>query len=199
MELAPAVVPVAQETRAAWELGAALVQTVEGLGTAALLLDPNGSPLHLGRALSALLEPDREAGRVIKAAGTLARRLARNPRGPMSGPGPCAATHVRTAGSDYVLRGVSHPMKWSWAGTVVLVSVAREDEILPSRATLVARHAFTPREAEIALLLARGASDQEAAERLCISHHTVRKHAEHIFAKLGIHSRKALALRLMES
>jgi DNA-binding CsgD family transcriptional regulator len=70
--------------------------------------------------------------------------------------------------------------------------------LLPTGRDLCRRHGLTPREAEIALLLARGASDREVAAALSISHHTVRKHAEHIFAKLGLHTRKALALRLME-
>lgn len=61
---------------------------------------------------------------------------------------------------------------------------------------LMARHGLTPREAEVTVLLALGASDREVARRLGISPHTARKHAEHIFSKLDIHSRKALALRL---
>ncbi len=67
---------------------------------------------------------------------------------------------------------------------------------LPGVREVMAAHDLTRREAEVALLLARGASNRDAAEHLCVSPHTVRKHAEHIFAKLGIHSRTVLALLL---
>ncbi|MEJ2186402.1 MAG: LuxR C-terminal-related transcriptional regulator [Gemmatimonadota bacterium] len=67
---------------------------------------------------------------------------------------------------------------------------------LPGVREVMAVHDLTRREAEVALLIARGASNRDAAERLSVSHHTVRKHAEHIFDKLGIHSRTVLALLL---
>lgn len=67
---------------------------------------------------------------------------------------------------------------------------------LPGVREIMAVHDLTRREAEVALLLARGASNRDAAETLSVSPHTVRKHAEHIFAKLGIHSRTVLALLL---
>ncbi|MEJ2218267.1 MAG: LuxR C-terminal-related transcriptional regulator [Gemmatimonadota bacterium] len=67
---------------------------------------------------------------------------------------------------------------------------------LPGVREVMAVHDLTRREAEVALLLARGASNRDAAETLSVSPHTVRKHAEHIFAKLGIHSRTVLALLL---
>jgi DNA-binding CsgD family transcriptional regulator len=67
---------------------------------------------------------------------------------------------------------------------------------LPGVREIMAVHDLTRREAEVALLIARGASNRDAAEHLSVSPHTVRKHAEHIFAKLGIHSRTVLALLL---
>lgn len=68
--------------------------------------------------------------------------------------------------------------------------------VLPGVREIIAVHNLTRREAEVALLLARGASNRDAAETLSVSPHTIRKHAEHIFAKLGIHSRTVLALLL---
>jgi DNA-binding CsgD family transcriptional regulator len=49
---------------------------------------------------------------------------------------------------------------------------------------------LTRREAQIARLLARRASNREIAEQLDLSPHTVRHHIENIFRKLGIHSRR---------
>ena len=56
----------------------------------------------------------------------------------------------------------------------------------------LARFGLTKREAEITRLLARRASNREIAEQLDVSPHTVRHHVENIFAKLGVHSRRAI-------
>jgi DNA-binding NarL/FixJ family response regulator len=53
------------------------------------------------------------------------------------------------------------------------------------------------READVLQLMADGASNQEIAERLHLSHHTVRNHVQHIFARLGAHSKlEAVAIGL---
>ncbi len=51
---------------------------------------------------------------------------------------------------------------------------------------------LTVREREIAVLVARGLSNREIAERLVISKRTVDAHVNHIFAKLGLSSRVQL-------
>ncbi len=52
--------------------------------------------------------------------------------------------------------------------------------------------ALTQREAEVLELLAEGCSNEEIAERLVISRHTVARHRENIMRKLGLHSRSEL-------
>jgi DNA-binding CsgD family transcriptional regulator len=44
---------------------------------------------------------------------------------------------------------------------------------------------LTRREAEILVLMARGLSNKEMAERLSVSVRTVRSHVEHVYAKIG--------------
>ena len=56
----------------------------------------------------------------------------------------------------------------------------------------LARFGLTRREAQIARLLARRATNREIAEQLDLSPHTVRHHVENIFAKLGVHSRRTI-------
>jgi DNA-binding NarL/FixJ family response regulator len=66
------------------------------------------------------------------------------------------------------------------------------DAIEPGAATRAAA-CLTSREAEVARLMAGGASDREIGERLGIATRTVEKHAENIRSKLGVDSRAAVA------
>jgi len=59
----------------------------------------------------------------------------------------------------------------------------------PQEASL---EALTPREAEVLELLAEGLSNDEIAENLVISRHTVARHRENLMGKLNLHSRSEL-------
>jgi DNA-binding CsgD family transcriptional regulator len=52
---------------------------------------------------------------------------------------------------------------------------------------------LTAREREILDLVAEGRTNSEIAERLWLSTGTVRKHLDHVYAKLGVHTRTAAA------
>ncbi len=52
-------------------------------------------------------------------------------------------------------------------------------------------HGLTPREVEVLRLVAAGNSNREIAAALVISEHTVARHLQNIFAKLGVSSRTA--------
>jgi DNA-binding CsgD family transcriptional regulator len=54
---------------------------------------------------------------------------------------------------------------------------------------------LTAREAEIMAWVARGKTNQEIAALLVVSPHTVRKHLEHTYLKLGVHTRTAAVAR----
>lgn len=57
------------------------------------------------------------------------------------------------------------------------------------------RYGLTQREEEILELLVQGLSISDVAERACISYGTVKTHVNHIYRKLGVHSREeAVAL-----
>jgi LuxR family transcriptional regulator of csgAB operon len=53
---------------------------------------------------------------------------------------------------------------------------------------------LTAREAEVLALVATWASNQEIAERLCISSHTVKTHLYNIFKKIDVSDRRQAAL-----
>jgi DNA-binding CsgD family transcriptional regulator len=55
---------------------------------------------------------------------------------------------------------------------------------------------LTERETEILQWVARGKTNREIASILCLSPHTVRKHLEHAYEKLGVHTRTAAIARL---
>ena len=53
------------------------------------------------------------------------------------------------------------------------------------------RHGLTDRELEVLRLVAAGKSNREIAAALVISEHTVARHVQNIFGKLGVSSRTA--------
>jgi LuxR family transcriptional regulator, maltose regulon positive regulatory protein len=64
------------------------------------------------------------------------------------------------------------------------VLAQRDDEGLDA-------HPLTPRQVEVLRLIAEGLSDQEIAERLVLSEHTVHRHVANIYTRLGCSSRAA--------
>jgi DNA-binding CsgD family transcriptional regulator len=68
-------------------------------------------------------------------------------------------------------------------------------EVPSPGARLARKFHLTPREVEVAMLLAGGAPNVAIANVLSISEHTARHHTRHVLIKLGLHSRaKAAAL-----
>lgn len=57
---------------------------------------------------------------------------------------------------------------------------------------------LTPREAEVLLWIAQGKGNGEIATILGATEHTVKKHVQHIFSKLGVESRNAALVSALE-
>jgi DNA-binding NarL/FixJ family response regulator len=66
---------------------------------------------------------------------------------------------------------------------------ARAAELLGERAELP--RGLTAREAEVLRLVATGRTNRDIAAALVLSEHTVARHLQNIFAKLGVSSRAA--------
>lgn len=100
------------------------------------------------------------------------------------------------SGTSYRIRSVRLPPGSVSPGEAILVLIQRVGPLLPDAVELMRRFNFTRREADIAERLAYGHSDREIASELRLSPHTVRHHAESVFLKAGVTSRKALAIHL---
>jgi DNA-binding CsgD family transcriptional regulator len=79
----------------------------------------------------------------------------------------------------------------------VLVLMDRLGPELPNTRELRVTFGLRGREPQVALLAAEGLSNDAIAQRLRLSSHTVRHYLERVLTRLGLHSRKALALHLM--
>jgi len=79
----------------------------------------------------------------------------------------------------------------------VLVLMDRLGPELPTTRELRVTFGLRGREPQVALLAAEGLSNAAIAQRLRLSAHTVRHYLERVLGRLGLHSRKALALHLM--
>lgn len=179
-----------------------LAATVDQIARAVLVVDTDGREVHRSRGLRRMLEGDPEARDLLLEMQRLARQLGllRRPTTKTSRLHPAAVgqVQVRTSRHSYELRG-GYLAPGAFGRTAsVLVQLERHTPVVPPVASLRERHGLTGREAEVARLLALGLSNREIAERLTLSPHTVRTHAQHVFQKLGLHTRKALALRLLQ-
>lgn len=77
------------------------------------------------------------------------------------------------------------------ATIVVVVAAARQ--AAPPRAELSRKFGLTPREAQVALLLAARRSNKEIADDLSIAQKTAARHTESVLAKLNTSSRRDVA------
>lgn len=74
-----------------------------------------------------------------------------------------------------------------------LVAILRRTDAAPFAETLRARFGLSHREAEVLALVTRGKTNPETASTLFLSPATVRKHLEHVYAKLGVATRTQAA------
>jgi DNA-binding CsgD family transcriptional regulator len=82
-------------------------------------------------------------------------------------------------------------------GPAVLILMDRPGPGLPTTQELRITFGLRGREPQVALLAAEGLSNADIAERLQLSAHTVRHYLERVLNRLGLHTRKALAVHLM--
>jgi predicted ATPase/DNA-binding CsgD family transcriptional regulator len=99
--------------------------------------------------------------------------------------------------SAVVVTGIGHPDLTVEPAIEEMLATARRSTSWekPTAAALpMPVPSLTPREAEVAALIARGLNNRQIAERLVISQRTVDAHVAHILAKLGFATRSQIAV-----
>ena len=167
------------------------------------VLDLDGKELHrnpaLGRLVAAHGGAAALAGAMRQVALAMATQQHHPPRSVQDRGPPDAVRRVAAEGGEYRLRASYLAAGAYGAGPSVVIAVDRAGAPrLPVPDALRERFGLTRREAEVALLLAEGLSNEQIAKRMFVSASTARTHTERVLAKLGMNSRKALALKLME-
>jgi DNA-binding CsgD family transcriptional regulator len=104
---------------------------------------------------------------------------------------------LELSGRSYRLTAQPAPAGTLLPEAGVLVLMDRLGLELPTTRELRVAFGLRGREPQIALLAAEGLSNAAIAQRLRLSAHTVRHYLERVLTRLGLHSRKALALHLM--
>ena len=176
----------------------ALVRLVDALPPA-LLVGSDGAPLHRNRALRQMLNGEPDGGtRLVAALKRWGRYLCAVARETASEIAAPPAT-LKTPGGSYRLHGAPVDGVLLSGHEGALVFAERRGVDLPSTEALMRRHGLTLREAEVARLLARGMTDRQVAGELFIAHSTARRHVERVLGKLGLASRSALALHVLDA
>lgn len=164
-----------------------------------LVLDLQGRELHRNRAFTNLLKDEPDADRLLAEAYRESRTHGGDLLRLIQASGADAAREVRTPTRQYRLRStVVTPGILGSTGTIMVAFESAATPVLPSAEALRAHFGLTRREAEVTLLMAEGLSNQDVADRLFVSAHTARRHTESVLSKLGLRSRKAIALKLLE-
>ncbi|MFN8217155.1 MAG: helix-turn-helix transcriptional regulator [Solirubrobacterales bacterium] len=163
------------------DLLAALEAGLEEYSAALLLVGPGGTLEHAGEPARALLREHFGQGAGAAPPPPVAEWLAAGAPAPLRAGG---------ASARLLLHATPRPA----GGWVVRL----EQERLPTPEALV-RLGLTPRQAEVLALLAAGEGVAAIAERLYLSRATVCKHLEHVYARLGVHSREQALARAREA
>jgi DNA-binding CsgD family transcriptional regulator len=170
-----------------------LGEAFDDVETGMVIFGGDGSrEIFRNQRLDELLREEPEGAQLVKLIGRLAEQAA------------APEDEAREDVHEVELEGGYYRLAASRAaaGTLlteagVLILVDRLTPGLPSTRELRVSFGLRGREPQIALLAAEGLSNAAIAQRLRLSAHTVRHYLERILERLGLHSRKGLALHLM--
>ena len=169
-----------------------LGRALDAVETGLAVFTPDGAgPVARNAYLAELLDDEPEAARLLELTGRFARAAAE------PGQPPDPSEVLELAGGVYRLAAGLAPAGSLLAEEATLVLVDRMSARLPTTRELRLAFGLRGREPQVALLAAEGLSNAAIAARLRLSAHTVRHYLERVLDRLGLHTRKALALHLM--
>lgn len=186
---------------------AAWLEAFDGASDGCLVYDTERhQEIHHNAALAAMQRSDTEGDIVIGAMQRIACSMSSHKGSPGESASSALAAaalaqshEISTARGRYMLRATLLPAGTCSTGPSVLVLARQLSATLPPAIELRARFGLTGREADVALHLAAGMTDDAIARRIGVSSHTARHHSEHVLVKLGLRSRKGLGLFLMHA
>ena len=167
-----------------------LLMLLESVALPLALFDSRGGERHRNRALQRLLESEPWAERLMACATLLAEGLLEQPTN-LPTPRKLLATPL----ARYEL--IATPVDGFLNERGVLVQLSRLRLELPSAERVRSFYGLSPRQAEVALLLAEGLTEGELATTLGTSVNTARRHAERVLKGLGVKTRASVALKLL--
>lgn len=188
------------QVAAAWER---LTDMVDALSEALIAFDADGTERYRNAAFRRLADVEPESDQLAEASHQLARDVRPALGPPSTAPDTRRSSGLSTTRMDLDLASGSYSLRAFMDASLlrdrcVLVIIERASALPPAGA-LQFRFGLTPREAEVASLMAQGYPDKEIAERLSISPHTARRHAERVLRKMPVSSRAGIALACMQA
>jgi DNA-binding CsgD family transcriptional regulator len=191
-----AIAPAFRAGVAAWvnaqTVCANVARMLDALTEPALMFGIDGTLMHANPAVPSLtIGADAarlrtEAQRIAWSLGAAARRRTQTPRAEAE---PPCARRVQIGHTLYSLRGSLVGEQLLGAEPAVLVTMVASTPEPLSDDALAADYDLTPREIQVARLIAEGLSNSEIAERLGVRFFTARNHVERALSKLGVPSR----------
>jgi DNA-binding CsgD family transcriptional regulator len=162
-----------------------------------IVFDREGREVHRTAAFVEMTRASDGEEAVVARARSLARGFAarRAHHAPTS-----PSVHMTAGGRDFVLRVSLLPEGLlSGPPAVAVLAQPLTPPSFPDATQLAAAFGLTPRETEVTLHLARGATREQVAQAMGISPHTARAHTEKVFAKLGVVTRSAVAAAILKA
>lgn len=160
---------------------------LDSVGALVLVVNLGSGTETWTSALDRLLRDEFEGFRVRRELSDLVRLAAAAPGKPSEGWTSVAGLKCRIRARWF--DNAPH-------GPAVLALLEPEWPARMSSPLMRSRYGLTPREVQVARLLADGCTNAEIARVLQISRHTALRHSERVFDKVGVHSRARLAAML---
>jgi len=174
----------------AWK--STLEQVCDDMNAGVAIFRRDGGEITRNDRWSELLDEEPERARLLQLIGRQVAQTAGSP-----GSLRMDYWELELSGKCYRLTAKLAPAGTLLPGAGVIVLMDRLGPELPTTRELRVAFGMQGREPQVALLAAEGLSNAAIAQELRLSAHTVRHYLERVLTRLGLHSRKALALHLM--